>query len=259
MSTLYTEDMNRDELFRYLDSYLQIDAFSSFDYSLNGLVVGDPAGGDIERISLAVDASLATFQAAVAQKSDLLLVHHGLYWGAPIAVTGAHFRRIKTLLDAQVSLYAAHLPLDAHPEVGNNAQMAQILGLEDVEAFAPYRGVPIGFKGTFATPQNIQWVCERLGFSNPVVLEHGKEQISSVGIVSGGASDSLGSAIAEDLDLFITGEIKHQAYHEALEHQVNLIGGGHYETEVFGVKALGAHLSERFGLAVSFIDKPTGL
>ncbi len=251
--------MNRDELIRYLDSYLEIDAFSSFDYSLNGLVVGDPEQRDIKRISIAVDASLLTFKEAVKRKSDLLIVHHGLYWGAPIAITGAHFRRIKTLLDAKMSLYAAHLPLDAHPEVGNNAQMAKILGLEEVEAFAPYRGVAIGFKGTFAAPKQIDWICEKLGFDDPVILAHGKTEVRSVGIVSGGASDNLSSAIAEELDLFITGEIKHEAYHEALEHQVSMIGGGHYRTEVFGVQALGEHLKERFGLSVEFITDPTGL
>ncbi len=251
--------MKQSELISYLDSYLQIGLFSPSDYSLNGLVVGSPEDRKVEKVAVAVDASLSTFERAIEAGCTFLIVHHGLFWGAPIAITGPHYRRIKTLLESNLALYAAHLPLDAHPEVGNNAQMAKRLGLEEIEPFVLFKGVNIGFKGRFSTPRSAQWVCDQLGFDDPVILSLGKEKCTTVGIVSGGASDELGVAIAEDLDLYITGEIKHEAYHQAAEEPTTVIGGGHYNTEVYGVKALGEHLSERFGLEVLFIEDPTGL
>lgn len=251
--------MKQHQLVSYLDSYLQIDTFRAIDYSLNGLVVGSPDDREVERIAVAVDASLSTFERAIEEGCDLLVVHHGLFWGSPLAITGAHYRRIKALLDAQMGLYAAHLPLDAHPEVGNNIQMAQALGLEEIEPFSLYKGLPIGFQGRFAEARDAAWVCERLGFDDPTILDMGKRSFTSVGIVSGGASDDLSDAIALGLDLFITGEVKHQAYHEAAEAHTALIGGGHYNTEVFGVRALGEHLQKRFSLDVRFIANPTGL
>lgn len=258
VSTLYTEAMKQNELVAYLDTYLQIDSFREIDYSLNGLVFGPP-DRTIRRIGLAVDASLSTFEQARKEGCDMLIVHHGLYWGSPIAITGTHYRRIKELFDANMSLYAAHLPLDAHPEVGNNIEMARALELVEIEPFARYKGVEIGFKGRFEKTRDAAWVCERLGFDDPALLLMGPKRFTTVGIVSGGASDDLRFAITEALDLFITGEVKHQSFHEAKEAGVSVIGGGHYNTEVFGVKALGAHLFDRFGLEVCFVANPTGL
>lgn len=251
--------MKQHELVSYLDSYLQIDTFRAIDYSLNSLVVSAPDEREVKRVCTAVDASLSTFERAIDEGCDLLIVHHGLFWGSPLAITGAHYRRIKTLLDANVSLYVAHLPLDAHPEVGNNAQMAKALGLEDIEPFSPYKGVPIGFMGRFSETRDAAWICKRLAFDDPTILDVGTRSFRSVGIVSGGASDDLSDAVALGLDLFITGEVKHQAFHEAAEAHTAVIGGGHYNTEVFGVRALGEHLRERFGLSVTFIANPTGL
>ncbi|MCK9548550.1 MAG: Nif3-like dinuclear metal center hexameric protein [Sphaerochaeta sp.] len=251
--------MKQNDLVSYLDSYLQIASFAPIDYSLNGLVVGTPDEKEVRTVAVAVDASLSTFEKAIEEGCDLLIVHHGLFWGSPIAITGAHYRRVKALLENNVSLYAAHLPLDAHPEVGNNIQMARALALEEIEPFSPYKGVPIGFAGRFGRERDVSWVCDRLGFDDPTVLMLGKSTFLSVGIVSGGASDDLSEAIASGLDLFITGEVKHQAYHEACEAHTTVIGGGHYNTEVFGVRALGEHLAARFGLDVRFIANPTGL
>lgn len=251
--------MNVHDLITYLDSYLQLDTYRSIDYSLNGLVFSSPDERIIRRVGVAVDASLSTFEHAAKTACDLLIVHHGLFWGAPLAITGSHYRRLKTLFDANMGLYVAHLPLDAHPEVGNNIQMAKALGLEAIESFSPYKGIPIGYMGRFAQGRDAAWICERLGFDDPTILDMGKRAFERVGIVSGGASDDLGEAIAQGLDLFITGEVKHQAYHEASEAAISVIGGGHYNTEVFGVRALGEHLRARFGLDVTFIANPTGL
>lgn len=251
--------MKQHDLVSYLDSYLQIASFAPIDYSLNGLVVGTPDEKEVTTVAVAVDASLSTFERAIEERCDFLIVHHGLFWGAPIAITGAHYRRVKALMESDVSLYVAHLPLDAHPEVGNNAQMAMALELEDIEPFSPYKGVPIGFSGRLTEERDAAWVCSRLGFTDATVLLLGKQSFSTVGIVSGGASDELSDAIAAGLDLYITGEVKHQAYHEAAEAHTTVIAGGHYNTEVFGVRSLGEHLGKRFGLDVRFIANPTGL
>ncbi|MDD3057671.1 MAG: Nif3-like dinuclear metal center hexameric protein [Sphaerochaeta sp.] len=250
--------MKRSELTAYLDAYLEIGAFEPLDRSLNGLVV---AGEDREvtKVAFAVDACQSTFELAREQDADLLVVHHGLFWGSPIAVTSTHHRRLKTLIEGNLDLYVAHLPLDAHPQVGNNAVMAQKLGLGNQSQFAPYKGRMLGCKGTLEKPTSLDDLCKTLGFDKPVILAFGKTEVREVGIVSGGASDDVHEAIAEGLDVFITGEVEHQIYHEALEHSINVIGGGHYLSEVFGVQALMEHLNQKFGLSVVFVANPTGL
>ncbi|NCC64372.1 MAG: Nif3-like dinuclear metal center hexameric protein [Spirochaetia bacterium] len=250
--------MKRSELVDYLDSYLEIDAFTHIDRSLNSLVVGT-ADRDIKKVAFAVDACQQSFEEAAAWGAQLLIVHHGLFWGSPIAVCGAHYRRLKTLFESELDLYVAHLPLDAHPEVGNNAIMAKKLGLVAVEPFASYKGRIIGFKGNLEKEQSLAEVCKRLSFENPTLLAFGKQKVKSVGLVSGSASDDVHQALSQHLDCFITGEVEHQIYHDALEGGINVIGGGHYQSEVFGLQALSEHLSKTFALEVSFIANPTGL
>lgn len=253
-----TDGIMRSELVAYLDEYLHVEAFASFDSSLNGLVVG---GEDkkIRKIGYAVDACQATFDQAVELGVDFVLVHHGLFWGFPLAVTGSHYQRLATLIKNNVDLYAVHLPLDAHPEIGNNIQIAKSLGLEDIQEFATYKGGTIGFKGVLKEHKTLVEIIEQLGYEKTTVLPFGKEKIQSVGIVSGGASRTISQALKEDLDLFLTGEVEHEIYHEALEGGINVLGGGHYVTEIYGVEALAAHLHDRFGLETVFIANPTGL
>ncbi|HAF86702.1 MAG TPA: Nif3-like dinuclear metal center hexameric protein [Sphaerochaeta sp.] len=250
--------MRRNELVRYLDEYLSIGLFSSLDPSLNSLVVGG-SDKEVSKIAFAVDACQRTFDLAHQWGADMLIVHHGLYWGSPLAVTGAHYSRIKTLLDGNVDLYVAHLPLDAHPSVGNNAVMASLLGLVGVQPFAQFKAVEIGCKGNLPKPLTAQEIATQLGFTKPIILPFGSTLISSVGIVSGGASDDVHTALSEGLDCFITGECEHQIYNDCLEQGITMIGGGHYESEVFGVQALAEHLSTVFGVQVLFLDNPTGL
>ena len=250
--------MRRNELVRYLDEYLPIGLFSSIDPSLNSLVVGGP-DKEVSKIAFAVDACQRTFDLALEWGADMLIVHHGLYWGRPIAVTGSHYSRIKKLLDGKLDLYVAHLPLDAHRSVGNNAVMASLLGLVEIQPFALFKAVEIGCKGTLPKPLTAQEIATRLGFTKPIILPFGPTMISSVGIVSGGASDDVHTALAEGLDCFITGECEHQIYNDCLEQGITMIGGGHYESEVFGVQALAEHLSTVFGVLTLFLDNPTGL
>ena len=253
-----TDGIMRSELVAYLNEYLQIESFLASDSSLNGLVVG---GEDkkIGKIGYAVDACQASFDQAVRENVDFLLVHHGLFWGAPLAVTGSHYMRLATLIKHDINLYAAHLPLDAHPEIGNNIQIAKALGLEEIEAFSAYKGQTIGYKGILKEPKTLKEIANRLGYEKTVLLPFGKEKIQMVGIVSGGASRNISDALSDGLDLYITGEVEHESYHVALEGGINVLGGGHYVTEIYGVRALAEHLRERFGLEAVFIANPTGL
>lgn len=258
VSTLYNEGMKRNELVEYLDAFLDLASFSSLDRSLNGLVLGGK-DKEVKKIAFAVDACQRTFELASEKGADLLVVHHGLYWGHPISVTGAHYKRIKTLIDGNLDLYAAHLPLDAHPVVGNNAVMAKLLSLSQVQGFAPYKGKDLGCKGVLPEAISAEDISSMLGFSHPVILPFGKKLMQSVGIVSGGASDDVYEAIKEGLDCFITGECEHQVYNDCQEQGITMIAGGHYESEVFGVQALGEHLKEQFNLETFFVANPTGL
>jgi dinuclear metal center YbgI/SA1388 family protein len=252
--------MNMKELITWLDEYLRLADFTSADISLNGLQIGRRAE-EITKVAFAVDACLESLQRAADAGADMLFVHHGLFWGSPIAVTDMHYQRLACAIEHDLALYAAHLPLDAHPESGNNAVMAHMLRLKDIQPFGFYHGVDIGVTGELPEPMSLYEIRDRLGFSQQaVILPFGKkEKISSVAIVSGGASSSAEEAAEKGIDLFITGEILHQVYHSCLEKGLSVIGGGHYDTEVFGVQAMARLMSQKFGIETQFIDIPTGL
>lgn len=248
-----------------LDSYfralLRIDETAGIDSSLNGLQV-DRRNGEIARVAFAVDACMETFHRAVEASADVLFVHHGLFWGESLAVRRSHGRRLRCLLENDLALYAVHLPLDLHPQVGNNAGMALRLGLKAVEPFGVYHGLAIGCRGTMPEPAGLDDVIDRLGFDKAVctaLLPFGPQLCSSVGIVSGGATREFDQAVDEGLDLYITGDASHTIYHTAVEERVNVLCAGHYQTETFGVKAVAERLSCDHGVETMFIDVPTGL
>ena len=250
--------MKRDELVCYLDEYLRVRAIE--DSSNNGLQVG---GADqVTRLAFAVDASLATFEAARASGAQMLVVHHGLFWSKPIMVTGIHLRRLQTLLDAGLSLYAAHLPLDFHVEVGNNATLARWLRLDGVEPFGDYKGHPAGFAGRLSQPCSLEQFAAQVeqSLGEPVlkIWSFGPGTVQKVGIISGGAGLLVSQAAEAGVDVYLTGEVSHIAYHEAQELGVNVVYGGHYGTETAGLKSLAEHLSDRFGLETTFLDLSTG-
>jgi len=247
-----------DAFFR---SFLDIEGFSSVDNSLNGIQV-DNDGGAIRKIAFGVDAALDTFEHAAAIGAGMVFVHHGLFWGAPLRIAGNLKRRIKFLLDNNICLYAVHLPLDQHPALGNNAVLSGLLELENIEPFGLYHGRKIGCKGTFSKPVNIDEAVKRISFSNrpPLgVFPFGKESCSSAAVVSGGAAQNAREAVEEGIDLFVTGESSHSVYHECLEGKINMIAGGHYSTEVWGVQAVMRHCMSELGIDAEFIDIPTGL
>jgi dinuclear metal center YbgI/SA1388 family protein len=250
--------MKRSDLVAYLDDLLRVDEIE--DVSNNGLQVEGAA--DVQRIACAVDASLATFEAARDADAHMLIVHHGLFWGKPVLLTGIHRQRIQTLLEAELSLYAVHLPLDLHPEVGNSATLARWLGLTDVAPFGEYQGMDIGVSGSLpvplALPDLVTEVEAHLGEPVLVTWPFGSSQAMRIGIVSGGGAFLVGEAAEAELDTILTGEPSHMVYHEARERGINVIFAGHYATETVGLRALADHLAVRFDLDIVFLHLPTG-
>jgi len=249
------------ELDSYFRDFLRIGDLSDLDYSLNGLQI-ERQKKEIEKAAFAVDACMETFRRAANQGADILVVHHGLFWGKDMAITGSHYERIRFCMDHDLALYAVHLPLDMHPEYGNNAAYIQMLGIKTPKPFGDYKGVKIGYQGTLPKALTIDEILTRIGLEKSdclSILPFGPDKISSLGIITGSAAKDVEQALAEDLDLFITGEITHQIYHQCLEEGINLIAGGHYQTEVWGVKNLARKAAEEIGIETFFIDVPTGL
>ncbi len=250
--------MKRDDLVAWLDEFLTIDAYP--DPSLNGLQVEGAA--EVAKVAVAVDASLNTFEQAAEMGADLLLTHHGLFWGSPKAVTGMHRRRVKYLLDHDISLYAAHIPLDAHREVGNNWGLARLLGLTDLQPFGEWKGMPIGCRGRFAAPTGLRELADLIETTlGESVLVHagGEDPVRDLGIVSGAAAWDVVTAADLGLDAFLTGEPKHDVFYEAFERGINALYAGHYMTETVGVNLLADRLRETFDLDTEFVLLPTGL
>jgi dinuclear metal center YbgI/SA1388 family protein len=216
----------------------------------------------VGRVAFAVDASLAAFEGARAGGAQMLVVHHGLFWGEPLMVTGIHRRRLEVLLDGGVSLYASHLPLDFHEQVGNNATLARWLDLGDVAGFGDYKGHAAGVAGHLPSPCTLDEFAVRIErvLGEPViqVWPFGAEIVERVGIISGGAGSLLDQAAGAGVDVYLTGELSHTVYHQARELGLNVVYGGHYATETAGLKALAGHLSGRFEMETLFLDLPTG-
>ena len=166
------------------------------------------------------------------------------------------------MVDADVALYACHLPLDAHPVLGNNAQMAMCLGMKEFDPFGMYHGQSIGYKGRLPFPMTCQEIAKLLGFSELYgmnILPFGKDEVETVGIISGGAADDVFQAMDAGLDCFVTGECRHELYHTLRESGMDMVCGGHYQSEVFGVKAVARYLEKEHGIQTVFIDRKTGL
>ena len=226
------------------------------DASHNGVQVEN--SGRVRRVCCGVDASMDFFEQAARRRADLLVCHHGLSWGDSLKrITGLNYRRLKFLLEHDMALYACHLPLDAHPRLGNNAGIAKGLSLQKRKPFGLYNGREIGIRGelprrtAFATL--VKRVQALLGQA-VAVMDFGKTTVRTVGVISGGAADEIAEAAALGLDVYISGEPKLTAYHLAREHGIHAIFGGHYATEVFGVRALADLLARRCAVQAEFID-----
>lgn len=245
-------------LTEHLDRCLKIKTVADWPNALNGLQVGN--SGVVKKIGAAVDACESSIHAAAEAGVDFLVVHHGLFWSGAQPLTGARFRKIKIALDYNLAIYSAHLPLDLHPAVGNNALLCKALGFKKTEPFFFEKGRFIGLQTKRAMDRDelVNRLEKALG--SPVRLCPGGPQTTArIGVVTGGAGAEVSKAAGEGVETFITGEGPHWSYTAAEELGVNLLYGGHYATETFGVKALAAQLARRFKLPWQFIDHPTGL
>jgi dinuclear metal center YbgI/SA1388 family protein len=242
----------------HCDRRLRAGKIGDYDGAANGLQVGNH--GYVTRIAAAVDASLATVRLAIAAKVDLLIVHHGLFWSPAHPWTGRKYELLRLLLENNLAVYSSHLPLDAHPKLGNNAQLCAALGLKNLKPFFFTHGQAIGFKSRAKISRTeLAWRLARATGTKPKVIPGGQAICRSIGVVTGGAGEELKLAAGEGVDTFITGEGPHWTYALAEELGLNVLYGGHYATETFGVKALASHLAQRFKLPWQFLDHPTGL
>lgn len=247
----------RDEIVSFLDALLDSPGFP--DYGPNGLQV--PGAEQVELVVTGVSAQLELFERAAAAGAQLVLCHHGIVWGSrPQAIDAQAKRRLQALFAADMSLGAYHLPLDAHPEVGNNALICAALGLEPAERIGAHEGRPIGFVGRSAEGVALEELRERcvraFGGREPLVQGAGPEVVHSLGVISGAAAGSLGEAVSLGLDGFLTGEPSEHSMADARENGMHFIAAGHYATETFGIRRLGELVAERFGVEHRFVDVP---
>ena len=246
------------EIVNYTNDFLRIREISDWDNALNGLQIEN--SGNVTRIGASVDASTRVLAVAAKQNVDLLIVHHGLFWPGLQPVTGVLRRQLKLAFENNIALYSAHLPLDLHTQLGNNAQLAAALGLTSIQPFFEEKGQLIGAKASVSLSGDELDRKLQKALTGPVkAFMFGPEKTETIGIITGGAGSEIYRVAQEGIDTFITGEAPHWAAVAADELGMNLLLGGHYATEVFGVKALAAHLSERFKLPWAFIDCPTGM
>lgn len=242
-----------EELRRYLDGLLPGNGVQ--DYAPNGLQVeGKP---EIGRMATAVSASLATIEAAVAEKADALVVHHGLFWQRDsYIIEGVKRKKLSLLLEHGISLFAYHLPLDMHPEIGNNWRAAKEMGWSDLLPFASMNGVPIGVKGRIppCSPEELKRKLEGY-YQHPASCAlGGTDKIQTLALVSGGAYKTITEAAREGIDAFVTGSFDEPVWHQAMEEKINFYALGHSATERVGPIALGHHLAQAFHLPCTFID-----
>jgi dinuclear metal center YbgI/SA1388 family protein len=251
--------MRLDSLVQYLDEYLHLaEEIADAPEALNGLQVTN--SGEVTRIAAAVDLCEATIHLATEQRADLLLVHHGMFWSGLRPLTGPAYRRIAGLIKANIALYAAHLPLDRHADVGNNHVLAKMLGIKVREDFGSYHGAPAGVWGEYSgTREELSWALTKALGTAPRAFLFGPERVRKVGIVTGAGGSLIPQAAAAGLDAYITGEGQHWTFFDAEELRVNVFYAGHYATETVGVKALAEHISKKFDLPWVFLDHPTGL
>jgi dinuclear metal center YbgI/SA1388 family protein len=254
--------MQLSTLAERLDDRLDTAAYADVDASANGLQVG-PDRATVERAAFAVDAAVATVEAAADAGADLLVTHHGLVWGGLDRVTGREYDAVAALIENDIALYVSHLPLDGHPSLGNAAGLAAHLDLHDTSSFGTMGPVTIGRRGHATDPYTAESLRDRLsgldtGGREPQVLDFGPEAIEEVAIVTGSGVDWLGEAAASGADALVTGEGKQQVYHEAREAGVTVVLAGHYATETFGVERL-ADLVSGWGVETEVLSHPTGL
>jgi dinuclear metal center YbgI/SA1388 family protein len=249
---------NLHELVEFLDRELRVSEIADYPGAMNGLQLANE--GRVDRVVAAVDASLPVIEAVAAGGPGLLIVHHGMFWQGAQPVTGAFYRKLHVAMEAGLAIYSSHLPLDVHPEWGNNALLAEALGVIDPQADIEIKGFRVGLSGRWqGSREELKARLENVLGGRVHLCPGGPEQISRVAIITGGAGSEIAKIAETGVDAFITGEGPHWSYCLAEELGVNLFYGGHYATETFGVQRVAKLIGERFGLPWSFYDNPTGL
>ncbi len=247
------------EIDRYITDELETGKFG--DSSLNGIQV--EGAGEVRMICGATDAGLSVIEEAGRRGAQMLLVHHGLFWGGAMPITGSHRKAVKTMLEGGLTLYASHLPLDAHSKYGNNYGVARLLGLSELAPCCEAGGQLIGAKGFNSVELPLEEYVARLskepGKGEILQLAFGPKVPQKVCVVTGAGADQLYRYREDDFDTLVTGEPRQFAYHFAKENGLNVIFGGHYRTETLGVRLLGEELARRFDVKFEFIDEPTGI
>jgi len=245
------------DLVGYLDGYLRIADIPDSAKAWNGLQV--EGRREVGKVAVAVDASERGIEVAVDRGLDLMLVHHGLFWEGGIPLTGRRYRKVARLVESGMGLYSSHIPLDVHPDVGNNVVLARALGVSVDGWFGDYRGIPLGCHGGVTLRRDeLGARLEAVLGGGIRVVAGGPDAIRRVGVITGAGAGMIRDAVDARLDALITGEGAHHTYFDAMEHGINVYYGGHYATEVWGVRALAEHLRDVFGIEWTFIDVPTG-
>ena len=251
--------MKLDKIVEYLDAELRIKEISDYPGAMNGLQMAND--GQVTKVAAAVDASLPVFKKAIAAGADLLIVHHGMFWHGAQSVVGAQYEKLKLALDANLAVYSAHIPLDIHKKWGNNILLAESIGMDAPEAFHPWKGELLGLrqKMDISLDELIKRVEQAVGADVHFCNGGNAGCVGMVGVITGGAGSEVQAMAEAGIDTFITGEGPHWSYPLAEELGVNVVYGGHYNTETFGVLKLVDHLKEVYSIDVHYVNHPTGL
>ncbi len=245
------------EIVAYLNRELRISEIEDYPGALNGLQLEN--SGRIERVVSAVDASLAVVEEA-AKMGGLLLVHHGMFWQGAQPLVGPAYRKIRAAVEGDLAIYSSHLPLDMHPVHGNNVLLAHTIGLSSIEPAFLKKGFPMGVVGLWeGTRDQLSLAIMKAVGRQVTMCPGGNLQVRKVAVITGGAGSEIATIAASQYDAFVTGEGPHWSYIEAEERGLNVFYAGHYATETFGVRSLGAHLAATFGIDHNFISRPGGL
>lgn len=247
-----------NEIVNFLNDELKIAEIPDYSGAHNGLQLQN--GGSVGKVAMAVDASLPVVRKAIAEGAELLVVHHGMFWHGVQPLRGAFYDKIKEAMDAGLAIYSAHLPLDVHTVLGNNSCLAKAIGLDVSETFMDWKGLNLGLSGKMELSlEELKEKLSRVVGGGVLSCGDGNAEVGVVGIITGGAGSEISKVAEAGIDTFITGEGPHWSYPLAEELGINVLYGGHYATETFGVCAVGDLLSETFQVEGVFIDHPTGL
>lgn len=244
------------DIVEFCDQRTRRTEIEDFGGAHNGLQVEN--NGEVTKVGAAVDAGQRPFEAAIAAKIDFLICHHGMFWSPPVPLTGFRYEKVKTALDGNLAVYGAHLPLDCHPEIGNNALLAKELGLERLGSFLSYEGNDMATiaAGPTGGRAELSGKLKALFPETYQGIEYGSEKPGRIGILTGSGQSAVPHLRANGIDTLVTGELRQHHFNMAQELGLNLYPCGHYATEVFGVKALAAEVAEKFGLEWEFIEQP---